>query len=92
MIQTVNLMLIGAIALGSFIISMFFLRFWKSTRDRFFLFFAASFLLEGVNRILLGAFVGMGEDAVLYYLIRLAAYCLIIVAIVDKNMIRNDRK
>jgi hypothetical protein len=92
MTQTINLLLIGAISLGSFIIGLFFLRFWKSTRDRFFLFFAASFLLEGVNRILLGAFVGMAEDAVLYYLIRLAAYCLIIVAIVDKNLIRSDQK
>lgn len=92
MTQTVNLILIGAIAMASFLIGLFFLRFWKSTRDRFFLFFAASFLLEGVNRILLGAFVGMAEDAVLYYLIRLIAYCLIIVAIVDKNIIRSGNK
>jgi hypothetical protein len=33
---------------------LFFLRFWKDTGDRFFLFFAVSFLIEGVNRAALG--------------------------------------
>ena len=42
----------GALVMGAFTISLFFLRFWKSTQDRFFLYFAASFALEGMSRIL----------------------------------------
>jgi hypothetical protein len=49
-----NAMLAGAIAMASIVISLFFFRFWRSTRDRLFLFFAISFLLEALNRILLG--------------------------------------
>jgi hypothetical protein len=92
MMQSINLILVGAIALASFSIGLFFLRFWRSSGDRFFLFFAASFLLEGVNRILLGVSAGLDENAADYYLIRLAAYCLIIVAVFDKNLNRDHDK
>lgn len=79
---------IGAIAMASLVISLFFLRFWKTTRDRFFLFFAASFLLEAINRVLTGISVLQNEESPVYYLIRLLAYSLIIIAIVDKNKAR----
>ena len=41
--------LLGAIAMASITIGVFFLRFWKDTENRFFLFFAISFLLEGAE-------------------------------------------
>lgn len=80
---------IGAIAMASLVISLFFLRFWKTTGDRFFLFFAASFFLEAINRILIGINVLQNESSPAYYFIRLVAYSLIIIAIVDKNKARN---
>jgi hypothetical protein len=80
---------IGAIAMASLVISLFFLRFWKTTRDRFFLFFAASFLLEAINRVMTGISVLQNEESPMYYLIRLIAYSLIIIAIIDKNKTRN---
>lgn len=80
---------IGAIAMASLVISLFFLRFWKTTRDRFFLFFAASFMLEAMNRVLIGISVLQNEESPVYYLIRLIAYSLIIIAIIDKNKARN---
>lgn len=80
---------IGAIAMASLVISLFFLRFWKTTRDRFFLFFSASFLLEAINRVLTGISVLQNEESPVYYLIRLIAYSLIIIAIIDKNKARN---
>jgi hypothetical protein len=80
-----NEIMLGAIALGSIAVSLFFFRFWKSTHDRFFLLFALSFLIEGVNRIVLYESVGLSEDAPIYYLIRLVAYGLILAAIIDKN-------
>jgi hypothetical protein len=41
----------GAIAMGSFVIGLFFLRFWRSSGDRFFLYFALSFVIEAVHRV-----------------------------------------
>jgi hypothetical protein len=80
-----NEIMLGAIAACSIAVSLFFFRFWRSTRDRFFLLFALSFLIEGVNRVVLYESVGLSEDAPVYYLIRLVAYGLILAAIVDKN-------
>lgn len=80
----INPMLVGAFIMASLIVSLFFFRFWKTTRDRFFLFFAFSFAIEGVNRIIL-EFTNISEHKPLAYLLRLLAYTLIIVAILDKN-------
>jgi hypothetical protein len=80
-----NEMLVGAIATASVVAGLFFLRFWKSTRDRFFLFFAVSFFLEGFNRFFLGIMGWLREEAPAYYLVRLVAYGLILLAILDKN-------
>ena len=81
----INAIIGGAIAMASLTIALFFLRFWKSTRDRFFLYFAISFALETVTRLLLVATTVENESAPLFYLIRLAAYTLILVAILEKN-------
>ena len=40
-----ELMLMGAIAAGWLVAGLFFFRFWRQTRDRFFLWFALSFWL-----------------------------------------------
>lgn len=76
---------IGAIATAFFIAGLFFLRFWKTTQDRFFLFFALSFLIECANRISLVLYFGLEEESPHYYLIRLVAYGFIIIAILEKN-------
>lgn len=80
-----NLLLAGAIAMASATASLFFIAFWRTTRDRFFLYFAISFGLESANRILLAMLPAPGEDEPLYYMIRLLAYGLILFAILDKN-------
>ena len=84
-----NQMLIGAIATASIVVGLFFFRYWRSTRDRFFLFFAASFWIEGLNRILMGTAGGLLQDTEGYYLIRLLSYGLIVLAILDKNRPRH---
>ena len=84
----INDILVGGISTASIVAGLFFFRFWRSTRDRFVLFFALSFWIEGINRLVLYHWVGPNEDAPGYYLIRLVAYGLIIAAIVDKNRVR----
>ncbi len=83
--DAVNQLLLGAVAMASVTIGLFFLRFWKNTRDRFFLFFATAFILEGINRALLGVNQGSTEYEPIIYLIRLLSFLLILAAIVDKN-------
>lgn len=80
-----NAILTGAVIMVSLTISLFFLRFWKSTRDKFFLYFAISFALEAVNRIVIIMSLTQNEDAPAYYLIRLVSYALIVFAILEKN-------
>lgn len=78
----------GAIAMASITIALFFLRFWRSSADRFFLYFALSFAIEGLHRIYAVLRDHGGEDSPLHYLIRLLAYGLIIWAILEKNLPR----
>jgi uncharacterized membrane protein HdeD (DUF308 family) len=80
-----DLFLLGAIAMASLTVGLFFLRFWKDTRDRLFLFFAASFLLEGLNRAVLGLSADPNEGRPLIYFVRFLSYLLILIAIVSKN-------
>ncbi|HEX3890690.1 MAG TPA: DUF5985 family protein [Verrucomicrobiae bacterium] len=78
----------GAIAMAFLIVASFFFRFWRESRDRLFGFFAAAFFLMAVNRPVL-VFLGEDNDTNLTpYLIRLASYAIIIIAIVDKNVRR----
>ena len=80
-----NSFLSGAICMSCVTIALFFLRFWKSTRDRLFLFFAAAFLILMIERFVREVMELKTEWAPFVYLFRLAAFVLIIVAIVDKN-------
>lgn len=80
-----NPVLIGGIAALCLVAALFFLRYWRASRDPFFLLFALSFALEGVNRVVLFLAVGPDEDAAFYYVIRLLAYGLILLAIAGKN-------
>jgi hypothetical protein len=80
-----NQMLMGAVAVASLLVGLFFFRFWRHTRDRFFLYFALSFWIEAGNRVALGLLLGANEDGALFYSIRLLAYGLILLAIWHKN-------
>ena len=77
--------LVGGIATACLIAGLFFFRFWRTSGDRFFLFFALSFWIEGAQRFVVFQIIGVDEASPLYYLPRLVAYGLIIAAIVDKN-------
>ena len=83
--MAIKLVLIGAIMMGCLTASLFFLRFWKTTGDRFFLFFSLSFFLEAIVRLLTVMVVNFNEERPHIYLIRLAAFSVILFAIADKN-------
>lgn len=86
MISSTTAYLLGAMAMGCFVAALFFFRFHRDTRDRLFLWFGLSFLVEAFNRSLAAFLVFTANDPV-YYGIRLAAYLLILWAIVEKNFL-----
>ncbi len=77
--------LLGVIATAFGTAGVFFLKFWRDTRDWFFLAFAASFLVEGVNRCAYLLVDKPNEGSPWIYFVRLLAFLLILVAILRKN-------
>jgi hypothetical protein len=78
----------GGLSVASIIAAVFFLKFWRRTRDSLFLAFAAAFVLMAINQagpVLLGI---PSEEASGMYLFRAAAFLVIIFAILRKNFAR----
>lgn len=76
----------GLVAMGYTAAGVFFLRFWTRTRDRFFLIFAAAFWLMALNGALIITMHVPREEQSWIYLLRLAAFVLIIGAVLGKNL------
>ena len=75
----------GAITLGFIIAGLFFVRFWRQTRDTLFISFAAAFWLLGIGQGLLSFTDIPVEERSWLYLLRLAAFLLILISIWRKN-------
>ena len=75
----------GAVALAFLICGLFFLRFWRRTREELFLAFALSFALLGLGQTVLALANIPTEERGSLYLIRLVAFLLILFAIYRKN-------
>jgi hypothetical protein len=75
----------GAATISLLVVALFFLRFWKKTRDPLFLYFAGSFAFLMFERIVRAAMAVETEWAPYVYSLRLTAFVLIIVGIVGKN-------
>lgn len=85
----VNLMiqgfLLGIIATSSIMAGIFFLKFWKRTRDFLFIAFAVAFIIEGGSRASVLLLEKPNEGSPWIYLVRLLASLLILFAILKKN-------
>lgn len=76
----------GLITMGFLVAGLFFLRFWHRTRDVFFAIFSAAFVLLALNQAL-AILLDLGREEVGWvYLLRIAAFLLIIVGIIRKNV------
>lgn len=79
--------LLGAVAMASLVAAMFFFKFWRQTRDRFFVLFSLAFLVDAVNRTSIAMLPEVSEEQEpIFYLVRLFAFTLILIAIIDKNL------
>jgi len=87
--------LFAGIFIGTFAASgLFFIKFWKASRDQFYLHFALAFFLLCIERILSivteinYSFISTNSDKLAWiYLIRLFSFLLIVYAILKKNKI-----
>jgi hypothetical protein len=81
----VALFIAGFLCAGFAVASLFFSRFWIRTRDPLFAAFAVAFLLMAANQLVAGfAQTSRGEDP-RAYLLRLAAFVIIILAVLSKS-------
>ena len=77
--------LAGAITMGFVVAGLFFLRFWTRTRERLFLAFAFAFWLLGSAQAVLTFADIPVEERSWIYLLRLAAFSLILFSVWAKN-------
>jgi hypothetical protein len=75
----------GAIVTGYLVTGLFFLRYWRQSGDRLFAIFAVAFWLLAAQRLALALTTQYFEDVTWLYGVRLLAFLLILLAIIDKN-------
>lgn len=86
MTDMINSFLSGAVVMGFAFAGLFFLKFWKRTHDSLFLAFTLAFWLLGLAQGLLSFSNVPVEERTWLYLLRLAAFVVILVAIWRKNV------
>ncbi|MBC7693171.1 MAG: hypothetical protein H7222_15510 [Methylotenera sp.] len=81
----------GAILMGCWVAGVFFLRFWRKTNDRLFLWFCSAFWILAVERLVLIVMHDQKrEEHSFVYLIRLVAFLLILLGVYDKNRVERE--
>ena len=80
-----NGLIAGTLLAGYAMVALFFLRFWATSRDRLFALFALAFGVLAVQHLALALTNETMEDQTVFYLLRLAAFIIIVIAIIDKN-------
>lgn len=75
----------GAVSLGCAVLATFFLRFWRQSHDRLFLFFAVAFFVLAADYAMLGLNAGATEWRLPVFIVRVTAFLIILVGILDKN-------
>ncbi|MEY4546329.1 MAG: hypothetical protein RL685_2524 [Pseudomonadota bacterium] len=80
-----NQLLWGALAMAAWVAGLFFLRFWRVSGERLFLFFVLAFWSLALNWLGLAVLEVASESQHQLYLLRLLAFGSIIVGVADKN-------
>jgi len=84
--------LAGATAFASLVAALFFLKFWRKTRDTLFLFFAAAFAIDAAARFALAIVRVTDASEPLFFIPRLITFGLIALSIIAKNTRQKKRK
>lgn len=79
----------GMTTMGMIIAGLFFFRFWRRTTDTLFVYFGASFWILALSQGLAAISGIPRENQSWIYLLRLAAFLLLIIGIIGKNLRRS---
>lgn len=77
--------MLGALTAMSILAAVFFLRYWRTSHDRLFLWFAGAFATFGVSWGLLVYDSSASEHSSYIYAVRMVGFLQILVAILLKN-------
>lgn len=81
-----EIFLSGMLTACNWVAATVFLRFWRETRDRLFLYFAVAFVVFGLSRMP-RVFQEPGSEWLIYsFIVRFVAYASLLAAIIDKNL------
>jgi TRAP-type C4-dicarboxylate transport system permease small subunit len=80
-----NAFLGGLVTMCFVVVGVFFLKFWTRTRDFLFIAFGIAFWLMAANQGLVALAIVPREEQSWVYLLRVAAFVFIAIAIVRKN-------
>jgi hypothetical protein len=75
----------GALTASAAVVGLFFLKFWRDSHDRLFIFFALAFWTLGLHWLGLAMVNPEEETRHQLFLLRLLAFSTIIVGVLDKN-------
>jgi hypothetical protein len=80
----------GIAACAGFIAGVVFLKSWRQTADRLFLWFALAFWFFALNWSAVSLLHPAEEAGHWFYLLRLVGFVLILAAVIDKNRAPED--
>jgi uncharacterized membrane protein HdeD (DUF308 family) len=80
-----DVFLLGCITASSLVICLFFLRFWRATRDVLFLAFAVFFAIQGGTHAFVVSLSHPNEGSPWLFLVRLISILVVLGAILWKN-------
>lgn len=75
----------GMLVTAYLVIALFFARFWAKSSDRLFALFSVAFVVLAAQRMALALSDAPLEEQTHLYVLRLMAFAVIAVAIIDKN-------
>jgi hypothetical protein len=75
----------GAITALYFVAGLYFFKFWNRTRDPLFVLFGIAFWILCAQRAALSMTADRFEDDTFFYMVRLSAFLIILLAIGMKN-------
>jgi hypothetical protein len=90
-LSSLKVLLNGAVMMGYWAVALFFLRYWRSSRDRLFALFALAFAILGGNSAVIALLRVDDERNYYLYVARLLAFLIILYAIWDKNRAQSAR-
>lgn len=84
-----DVFLLGFIAACSLVAGLYFLKFWRSTRDPLFLAFLIFFVVQGFTNAAILQLPHPNEGSPVVFVVRLLSVLVVLVAILAKNIARN---